>query len=176
MRLFFAIELPERLQEALSETSARLRDGVRGRYVAPDSFHVTLAFLGEVMWTDAEALGTLLEAVAGRHPVFDATLGPLGTFGRARRATLWQGFAAGGDEMRILAEDLRGELRRAGYGFDSKTFLPHVTLMRVADVTGGVLPMPAVATSAIARVALLRSDLTGPRPVYEALHVATLAP
>ena len=46
MRLFIAAELPENLLEALAETSARLRDTVKGRYVAPDSFHLTLAFLG----------------------------------------------------------------------------------------------------------------------------------
>ena len=175
MRLFLAVELPQELREALSETSALLRDSVRGRYVAPDSLHVTLAFLGEVMWSEVETLVGLLETVAGRHHAFEAALGPLGTFGRARRATLWQGFVAGKDELCALAHDLRCELSYAGYAFDEKTFLPHVTLMRVADVTSGVLPMPVVASATVGRVSLFRSDLSGARPVYEALHTSDLA-
>lgn len=42
MRLFVTVELPEGALEALAETSALLRESVRGRFVASDSFHVTL--------------------------------------------------------------------------------------------------------------------------------------
>ena len=47
MRLFVAAVLPDAVLDALAETSALLRGSVRGRFVAPDSFHVTLAFLGD---------------------------------------------------------------------------------------------------------------------------------
>ena len=72
MRVFVAAELPDEMYDALCETSALLRASVRGRYVAPDSFHVTLAFLGNVeSWRidDAVAQPAEVELLAGNDPV-----------------------------------------------------------------------------------------------------------
>jgi 2'-5' RNA ligase len=46
--------------------------------------------------------------------------------------------------------------------------------MRAADLSAGTLPMPQVAKGAIETVTLYRSDLSGERPRYEALHVVRL--
>lgn len=174
MRLFVAAELPETLYEALCETSAALRDQVRGRYVAPDSFHITLAFLGEVPGALLDnACEALDEACAGQ-PAIVATLGPLGSFGRAKRATLWQGFDRGVDELGGLAGDVRESLAVHGLTYDSAAFVPHVTLMRSVDLSGRSLPMPQVAKGSIDTVTLFQSDLSGDRPRYEALHSAAL--
>ena len=174
MRLFVAAELPDAMMEALSETSALLRDHVPGRYVAPDSFHLTLAFLGEVpVALVDEACAALDEACAPQPPIAVA-FGPLGSFGRARRATLWQGFARGVDELGGLAGDVRESLAEHGLTYDSMAFAPHVTLMRAADLTGGMLPMPVVERGTIEKVTLFRSDLSGVRPRYEPLHCVTL--
>jgi hypothetical protein len=95
MRLFVAAELSEELLEALAQTSALLRESVHGRYVAPDSFHVTLAFLGEVPELQVDAACEALEQACAGVPAIPVTLAPLGSFGRAKRATLWQGFSRG---------------------------------------------------------------------------------
>ena len=174
MRLFVAAELPEELFEALCETSAALRDSVRGRYVASDSFHITLAFLGEVASARVEdACDALDEACSDQAPVI-ATLGPLGSFGRARRATLWQGLSRGVDELAGIAGDVRECLANHGFDFDAKLFVPHVTLMRAADVGAGSLPVPTVDTGRIDTVTLFRSDLSGERPRYERVHSVRL--
>ena len=173
MRLFIAAELSESLIEELSETSALLRGCVRGRYVAPDRFHVTLAFLGE---TDAARVGELAalldDACAGRGPV-QARLGALGSFGRRKSATLWQAIESDG-ALEELASDVRARLRHAGFSFDDKGFLAHMTLMRSADLTAGVLPIPHVASGEIDAVTLFKSDLSGPHPVYTPLHTCLL--
>ena len=168
MRLFVAAELPQQVIEALSETSASLRDAVRGRYVGSDLFHVTLAFLGEVPASRVGEVEGLLRMACASHRPFTATLGPLGSFGRSRRAVLWQGFDRGRDEFDSLAADVRRRLADGGFTFDTKGFLPHVTLMRDANVSAGVLPVPVVDTGTIDTVTLFSSDLSGPRPRYEA--------
>ena len=168
MRLFIAAEVPEEMREALAETSARLRGSVRGRFVAPDSFHVTLAFLGEVAGSRADDAGAALARACHGFAAFDASLGELGCFGKRGKATLWQGFRDAG-ALPDLAKAVRGELRSGGFAFDGKAFLPHVTLMRVADLTTGALPAPLQATGRIASAVLFRSDLSGERPVYEPL-------
>ena len=173
MRLFAAAVLPEPIREALCETSALLRAGVRGRYVAPDSLHVTLAFLGEVEGRRVDgACAALDRACAGFAP-FSVALGELGCFGRRAKAVLWQGFSDDG-LLPELAQSVRGELRAGGLSFDGKAFAPHVTLMRAADLSAGALPAPVPAQGEISEIALFRSDLSGPRPIYEALHVAAL--
>lgn len=169
MRLFIAAELSSELIEALAETSARLRDCVRGRYVAPDSFHVTLAFLGEVEPSRIQQAGDALERGRAAAVPFNVELGEFGSFGRRSKATLWQGFRDAG-ALPDLAKSVRAELRGSGFAFDDKSFLPHVTLMRAADLTGGNIATPVMASGSVERITLFRSNLSGPRPVYEPLR------
>ena len=173
MRLFVAAELPDGLLDALVETQAALRESVAGRYVAPDSLHVTLAFLGNVEAARIPLLESALDEACAGVCAFEVATAGLGSFGRRAQATLWQGFTAS-DEFAQLAKRVRKELTSAGFSFDSKTFLPHVTLMRKADIREGLLPMPTVARGTIDTVTLFKSDLSGPRPVYEPLHRITL--
>lgn len=174
MRLFVAAELPGKLLDALAETSAVLREQIRGRYVAPDSFHVTLAFLGEVPGSRvASAVAAIEEACLGQGPIA-LTLGPLGSFGRGQRSTLWQGFSRGVDELSSLAGDVRECLGDAGFAYDSALFVPHVTLMRAADLKGLKLPSPLIESGLVRSIALLSSDLSGERPRYEVMHRVAL--
>ena len=174
MRLFVAAELPEELLDALAETSAALRDTVRGRYVAPDSLHVTLAFLGEVEGARLpEVEEALVRACAG-HEAFEVTLGELGSFGRPRSATLWQAIN-GGEALPSLAADVRSALDAARIPYDAKPFRAHVTLMRAARLSDAVLPMPFMARGTMDTVVLFKSDLSGPRPVYTPLVRVPLA-
>lgn len=169
MRLFVAAELPQEVLDALAETSALVRDSVSGRYVGNDLFHVTLAFLGETSAAHIDELeGALLDA-CDSHAPFVASLGALGTFGRASSAVLWQGFSTGRKEFDALARDVRRNLKQSGFSYDTKGFLPHVTLMRRADVTRGALPMPCVDSGIVSTVTLFASDLSGSRPRYEPL-------
>lgn len=170
MRLFVAAELPRALVDALSETSALLRSCVRGRYVGPDLFHVTLAFLGEVSVTQVDEVAGLVRVGCADAESFCTTLGELGTFGRASSAVLWQGFAEGRESWLSLAQGVRTALRGGGYAIDEKGFIPHVTLMRRANVAGGTLPMPCVERGTVRTVALFSSDLSGDRPRYEVLE------
>lgn len=168
MRLFVAADI-EGAKEALAETSALLRDSVRGRFVAPDSLHVTLAFLGEVeAWRIDEALEAVNATNRALTCPFTVELGDFGRFGKASCATLWQGFRDAG-ELPTLAADVRRELRERGFSFDDKRFVPHITLMRKADISSGTLPSPRCAIATVSGASLYRSDLSGSRPRYEKL-------
>jgi len=170
MRLFVAAELPDGLVDALAETSASLRATVRGSYVGPDRFHVTLAFLGDVPGACVPDVAEVVQSACIGHEPFVTSLGMLGTFGRASSAVLWQGFDKGRAQWDALAHDVRGELRRAGYWFDDKGFIPHVTLMHKANVAQGALPMPCADAGVVSLVTVFSSDLSGERPRYEALE------
>ena len=185
MRLFIAAELPDSMLDALADTSAALRDCVRGRYVAPDSFHVTLAFLGDVSGYRVADVQEAIDCACAGKAAFEARLGDLGSFGKRAKATLWQAVGepqaddAGKpkttrDGFAALAADVRRELRARDFDFDDKKFLAHITLMRAADLQHGTLPSPAIASGTIGHVTLFQSDLSGSRPRYEALHTVAL--
>lgn len=174
MRLFIAAELPGEMRDALAETSALLRASLRGRFVAPDSFHVTLAFLGDVdPWRIDDAADAIDDACRDLHATM-CSFGDLGSFGRRSSATLWQGFSEPG-VLPIAARQVRDELTRRDFTFDSKKFLPHITLMRAVNLSSGALPTPHQASGIIDRITLFHSDLSGPRPLYEPLHTNELA-
>ena len=176
MRLFIAAELPGEMLDALAETSARLRGSVHGRYVATDSLHLTLAFLGEVPGTRVEDVIDALQEGCRDFASMDVSLGELGSFGRRKTATLWQGVCetTAGGTLAALAQSIRNALKDHGFSFDEKSFRAHITLMRKADLTTGTLSSPAMAIGLLDTVTLFRSDLSGSRPVYEALHSVTL--
>ena len=88
---------------------------------------------------------------------------------------LWQGFSSGRDEWDALATSVRASLRGGGFRLDEKGFLPHVTLMRRADLSRGVLSMPLVERGVVDTVTVYSSDLSGERPRYEALERIALA-
>ena len=174
MRLFMAAELPDVLMDALAETQAELRDTLRGRYVAPDMLHVTLAFVGHVPGALVGDAADALEAACPGVAPFEASLGELGFFGRQRKATLWQSVRDDGS-LAGLAEAVRVQLALRDLPFDEKEFRAHVTLMRAVDLTAVPgLPMPHVARGTIDTVTLFSSDLSGPHPVYEPLHRVSL--
>ena len=173
MRLFIACELPDAVRQALAGTSAALRDSVEGRYVAPDSFHVTLAFLGDVPGSRIPALSRILDEACQGTGSIPVALGALGSFGRKRSATLWQAFADD-SQLKELASRIRMALSDDGFFFDEKEFRAHITLMRAANISEGVLPMPEVEAGIIERVSLFSSDLSGKRPIYEAIHTVEL--
>lgn len=174
MRAFVALELPEAFADEVTELARRLEAVCEGRFVPAESHHLTLAFLGEVGEAGARAaMGALEAACAVADPVPLAAAG-LGTFGRARDATLWLGVEKD-PQLMALAERVRTELLARGLVFDEKPFLPHVTLARRVRVPRGSLgelafPLPDEAS----RVTLFKSTLERDGARYKPLYTVEL--
>jgi 2'-5' RNA ligase len=48
MRIFIALEIPEKIKKEISKTQNQLKSsGVQARLVKPNNTHLTLVFLGE---------------------------------------------------------------------------------------------------------------------------------
>lgn len=103
------------------------------RWVEPEKFHLTYAFLGELDAAGAEAArGAIAAGSAGFKP-FRVTLGGFGFFPSSRRPkVLWLGIGEGSRELRELAARLALGLRAAGLKFEER-FEPHITLGRVRE-------------------------------------------
>ena len=174
MRAFIALELPDLFEDEVTALARQLRDAVDGRFMRRETYHVTLAFLGDVNEAGVrDAMAALDEACAGRATVELAPDG-LGTFGRSRDATLWMGLRLV-PELLTLAVDIRAALDAHGVAYDRKGFRPHITLARRARMPQGALPglvfpEPGQAT----RVTLFKSELSFEGATYKPLYTVEL--
>ena len=131
MRLFVALDIPEKVRRAIGESIVRLKPESRGaRWVRLEGMHITLKFIGE---TDAEKVGAIRVALAptvSPEPV-EIQFRGLGFFPNERRPrVVWCGVEA----SRNLAE-LAAAVDRACASLDvpreSRDFVPHLTLARL---------------------------------------------
>ena len=129
MRLFVALDLPRALRTRLSWMAGGL-PGVR--WVAPENYHVTLRFIGELPGHRADEVD---QALAGlRAPGFTLQLAGVGTFEKAGRVnTLWVGVERN-PQLDHLQTKVETALQRAGLERERRRFAPHVTLARMDGV------------------------------------------
>ena len=177
MRLFVAITPPA---TALAEIDAAVAPLRAARpeltWSSPQSWHVTLAFLGEVNDAVVPRLATRLERAAGGHPRLELSTAGAGAFPTVPRArVLWTGVRGDPDALRKMSGSVARGATKAGARppGERRRFRPHITLARsrqpadfrplvtaLADYLG-----PAWTAD---RIHLIRSYL-GPQPRYESL-------
>lgn len=174
MRAFIALDIPQALREDVAALARQLKTSVRGRFVPRENYHVTIAFLGDVIERElADAMLALDEAASRFVPVELAPDG-LGKFGRANDATLWLGFTQDPTLME-LAAFVREGLDDAGVNYDSKPFVPHLTIARRAALDSGTLPaLPFPAPAHADELTLFKSTLTGDGAIYEPVYTVRL--
>lgn len=133
-RVFAAVPVPASVgQEIRSQLSGLIREFEDLRWTAPEQFHVTIEFFGDV---DDRELPRVCEALRdaseGLAP-FPLTFGKLGTFpaGKLPRV-LWVGVSQGAEELTQVHRHLREELRGLGIAGTAKAYVPHVTLARLS--------------------------------------------
>ncbi|RAI32472.1 RNA 2',3'-cyclic phosphodiesterase [Rhodoplanes serenus] len=128
-RLFTALEIPPAVRDAL----AALRGGLPGaRWVEPESYHVTLRFLGDI--DDAMARDVAAELDGIDRPAFDLALDGLDAFGGRKPRAVFAAVAPNPALVELHAEHER-LMRRIGLPAEGRKFSPHVTLARLRDAT-----------------------------------------
>jgi 2'-5' RNA ligase len=124
IRAFLALSLPPEVRSRLTLLQHMLP---LPRAVDPDSFHLTLVFLGEVPDHVLQALDDDLTRL--HLPPFDLSLAGVGLFGAARPRAAWAGVAPSEPLARLQAK-LEHAARMAGAAPEARRFHPHVTLGR----------------------------------------------
>lgn len=137
MRLFVALEIPERLREELERRARSLRGPLpKARWVRPQAMHLTLSFLGETSPERLPDLHRELADACATATALDLRLQGVGAFPpRGRARVLWTGFAAADGRpcqelARLRTAVARAVERAAGVAPDDRPFHPHVTLAR----------------------------------------------
>lgn len=174
MRTFIAIELPEAVKDEIAATARSLSTVVKGRFLSRETYHLTLAFLGDTSEAETRrAMDALDTACAGAIEV-PLQFAGLGTFGRLSDATLWLGLE-NAPELSALAAKLRECLQSESLTFDEKPFKPHITIARRAALPKGALPpVPFPQPSLASKVTLFKSTLSPEGAEYKPLYTVAL--
>lgn len=107
------------------------RRAPRHRWVAPDSLHLTLRFLGSVSAETLSVVGAGLREI--QFEPFTVELGERGAFGGRAPRVIWLGVRQGRAALSALASRIEDVCRRAGLSPESRVFNPHLTLARSRD-------------------------------------------
>ncbi|MGZ5291075.1 MAG: RNA 2',3'-cyclic phosphodiesterase [Actinomycetota bacterium] len=179
MRLFVAVDVPERVRDLVERGIAPVRERhPKARWVPPANQHVTLKFLGSTSPRLVDTVTRSVGEVASAHAPFQTRVSELGAFPSARRArVLWVGLEDPGRRLAAIASSLDERLAN-DFPPEQRPFAGHLTLARFDP------PVPVVeelATTTVEsppfpvdRVVLYRSHLRRPAPVYEPLEAFPL--
>lgn len=130
MRLFVAINLPDRVSDLILAGTEELRS-LRGvRWAAPSAIHLTLKFIGEVGGERASEIEAVLRAVAADRGPIDLRLSSVGAFPSLRRPrVVWLGVEEKA-ELLELQLALEAALEKLDIAPEKRRYRPHVTLGR----------------------------------------------
>jgi 2'-5' RNA ligase len=152
-RLFFALWPDDATREALRHATRHVIRHCGGKPVRPESFHVTLAFLGNVPDEQFDAVAGAAGAVS--FEPLTLTLDRLGYFPAPQ--VLWLGPSQTPGGLRALGRDLCAAVVAAGVTPDPKPFHPHLTLARKVRTEPELSPPKPVAW-AVGGFVLVESD------------------
>jgi len=166
MRLFIAIPLADVVVRELAAVVGRLRPSADGlRWTAPESWHITLQFLGEARPEQYEYLAARLGEV--RAAPTTVQLGELGVFDRSGVLYVDAGLTQG---LVSLQQRVVAATSKCGFLAETRPFHPHITLARAkgqghgADLRGlrGKIRTQPSFTRFTAREFLLYESHLGP--------------
>ena len=170
MRTFIALELPEDFRNDIAQLSSQLQKAVQGRFLSRDTYHITLAFIGETDDAESSRIVHLLDSPAIHNMEIPLRPTGLGKFGKSQDATLFLALDPN-EALLHLTETIRAELTNAQISFDNKKFRPHITLARRATLPKGPLPellfpQPAKAGTITFFKSILKPEGAEYKPLY----------
>lgn len=174
MRAFIALELPTDFHDDVAALARQLSECVKGRFLRPETYHLTLAFLGDIDDAQRSLAMDAIDAATAGLPQIPLSSDGLGKFGRPTDATLWLGVRSC-QELTTLAQRMREELTARSISFDQKPFRAHITLARRARLPKGQLPALAFPRDAQAfTITLFKSELSHEGATYKPLYTVEL--
>ncbi|MET0065039.1 MAG: RNA 2',3'-cyclic phosphodiesterase [Candidatus Thiodiazotropha sp.] len=133
-RLFFALWPSPPVRDELTRLIGRYSRHP-GRPHQADDLHMTLVFLGSVASSRLACITQVAERI--RSPGFDLSLHHLGFWTRPR--ILWAAPESTPEPLAALVQGLQTGLQECGFKPETRSYRPHVTLMRKSYPVGADL-------------------------------------
>jgi 2'-5' RNA ligase len=175
-RLFVGVALDGGTRAAVADALRSAREGgarVEGlRWLAPESWHFTLQFLGAVPDENVASVREACARAASTQSAFELELSGAGAFGSARKArVVWVGVSGGGDKMAALADAVGAELEALGFAREERAYSAHLTVARLKTPANverllATMRVPRCAMR-VEEVTLFRSHLSQQGARYE---------
>ena len=172
MRLFIAVVFPEDIKDALircGEIARRSLNG--GRVTTRENLHLTLVFLGEIEEARLPGIEAAMEECPS--PPLEISVGKWGRFRQRGGDVLWREIR-GGNALFALQHRLTRALLRQGFEVEDRPYVPHLTMLRRAQLPAGCsvssLPAEEELSFAAEGMWLMRSELGGGAPKYTGLR------
>ncbi|HUW21224.1 MAG TPA: RNA 2',3'-cyclic phosphodiesterase [Candidatus Bathyarchaeia archaeon] len=197
MRAFIALEIPEKIKDRLEKIQNQLRQkGVKATWVKRQNLHLTLIFFADISPEQAELTAKLMKNTltprrcqaesASRRRNHDSSevnssielkLTPLGAFPNPDfPKIIWIGLTGEIEKINLINSQIREKLNQEKIPFDSKPFIPHLTIARLRKIKPGQkkefgrflsqFQLPGKWSFQINQVALIKSQLTPQGPIY----------
>ncbi len=127
MRLFFALPMSELAERQLQQQAEifkhrSLADGLR--WIKPENYHLTLAFLGEVAPQQLPRLAVIARDIVARHRAFDLRLRAVNWFPSAERPKILAALPEKNTALEALQDDLKQALYRRKFTIENRLFFP----------------------------------------------------
>ena len=183
IRTFFAVEIDAASRRAAEDVAQRLAAAPRGdavRWVRPESYHVTLRFLGPTQRDRVAGLVAAAQRATRDVAPFALCLGALAGLPAHGPRAIVLGVVPR-EPIAALAERVEKAVVAAGFVADPRAFRPHLTLGRIrARRERAPLLEPAhgpadVAPFPVTSFALFQSDLDAAGAHYTPLERVALS-
>lgn len=165
-RLFFAVWPDAAARTELSALVRRLKSDIRARWLPPEQWHLTLAFLGAVAaerLPEAQACVDKLRAEAG-----ELVLDRIEYWRRSGVICLTPSQAP--SALNDLARDLVGALRQVDFALEERPFRAHLTLVRKVVLAPVEYPRFVPISMSYDALTLVESIATHQGSQYRILH------
>jgi len=141
-RLFIAAPLPtavtDQLGHLIDDLSSR---ELPVRWTAPNAFHLTFQFIGEVPLERAELIRMSFANLSPRTGPIKTRTGRLGAFpGEKRPRVLWVGLDGQIDKLAALRDEIGAMLTRQNIEIETGPYKPHLTIGRARDTVDRLFP------------------------------------
>lgn len=141
-RLFIAASLPatvtDHLGHLIDDLSSR---NLPVRWTAPNAFHLTLHFIGEIPVERAELLRMSFANLTPKSGTIRLRTGKVGAFPNEKRPrVLWMGLEGQTDRLNDLYQEIGIMLDRLDFPRETRAFRPHLTLGRARDSVDQLFP------------------------------------
>lgn len=168
MRLFAAIRVPPQIHPGIAQAATHLHERMGVREIAPENWHLTLRFMGDV---DDSAAGKIADALAGvRFAPFTVRLSGAGAYPSADfpRAIFIAGESKGAEELAMKVD-----AALAPFNLQKERFSVHVTVARsrgAGDIGDFLKLAGEVGSFEASSFCLMKSTLMAHQAAYETLR------
>ena len=140
IRSFIAVELPEEVKSGLHQLQTGLKSPKHTfvKWVAPQSIHITLKFLGNISPQKVTEITRVMEHASEGTSPFTLEIAEVGAFPNLRQPrVLWLGIGGELDKLIAWQQRIDSGLAPLGFAKETRPFTPHLTLARLRE---GVSP------------------------------------